>query len=211
MHLLDFRTKLWSKLSIFVLAFVLAIFPNAAMAADDSSDAGKGSKNSSVADDAEDRDEDGDAGEPVSAEIDLEEVIRSTDAGELKQHLIEARNDTGQNYLHLIRLEQFDLFADSVGDDGVVGDMLLEYAKDNNPFSRFVVENPINPRFASLVTSPRSDKGDTLLMALAMRDADVADHLSTLASKGVSVNQADVFGNTAESIDDLSLYFFNHN
>jgi hypothetical protein len=204
MHLSDFRTKFLSKLSIFILAFVLAIFSNAAMASDPSdSDKGSDSENSSVMDGTEDEDE-----QDIGS-VDLASVISSTSPKELKTHLIKHRDAAGRNYLHLIRLDQFDLFADTVVDDVIVGDLLLEDVKDSRPFDRFLSQEPINLRFTSLVTASRNDpddtvlvaENDTVLMALAMRDPETTKKLTTLREKGVDIDQEDVYGNTAESID----------
>ncbi|MBY0462339.1 MAG: hypothetical protein K2Q34_04070 [Alphaproteobacteria bacterium] len=206
MHLLSLRTKFLSKFSIFVLVFVLAIFSNAAMASDPlDSDKGSDTENLSVMDGTEDGDED----EQDIGSVDLASVISSTPPQELKTHLIKYRDNAGRNYLHLIRLDQFDLFTDTVGDDVVVGDLLLEYVKDSRSFDRFLSQEPINYRFTSLVTASRSDpddtvlmaENDTVLMALAMRDPETTKKLTTLRMKGVDIDQEDVYGNTAESID----------
>ncbi|MBY0282066.1 MAG: hypothetical protein K2W94_07940 [Alphaproteobacteria bacterium] len=190
MHFLGFRVQLLSKLSYFILALILATFSPGAMASD--SDA-----NSKESSDSESEDE-----EQMQKGLDLETVISSKAPDQLKQHLIDYRNEHEQNYLHLIKPDQFDRFADLVADDVIVGNMLIEYAEDETPFPRFITGNKISARFIQIVTAQRSLQKDTLLMAFAMRDGDAAKALSTLKTKGVAIDQEDSYGNTAESIED---------
>ncbi|MBY0462927.1 MAG: hypothetical protein K2Q34_07080 [Alphaproteobacteria bacterium] len=161
-------------LRVFALAFVLTGFSFVAMAADSK----EGKK------------------EVIGG---LERIKSSFSNGDLRSFLIAHRDRYKRNYLYSIELAEFDQFADIIGDGLIVGNLLLE-VDSNGKFAidDFISEGTeISPRLAAILTTPRSGKGDTLLMALAMRDENFEKKLETLGKRGVSVWEKDIYGNTA--------------
>lgn len=121
----------------------------------------------------------------------------------IKSHLMNGRNGLSQNYLHIIKPSQFDLFAATVNDDLAVADLLIERSKLGNfAITDFIADVPeISPRLAIILTAPRPDKDSrTPLMALAMLDADFVRKLRILQSQKVKVDQTDMSGATAEEL-----------
>ncbi|MBY0462928.1 MAG: hypothetical protein K2Q34_07085 [Alphaproteobacteria bacterium] len=131
--------------------------------------------------------------------LDLTEIIRFCEGKDLKTY-----HEDRQNALDILKADQFEQFAALVDDDEAVGVLLLQQDSVGKfAVTDFIVEaTTISPRLVKILTTPRSDKKDTLLMALAMRDYHVGKKLKALKAKGIDISQKDIYGNTVTSIDE---------
>lgn len=126
----------------------------------------------------------------------LKLIVDAFAKGDPKHFLLHYRSRYNQNFFHLIKGCEFDKLASIIDDDQVVGDLLLEKDSNGNfAIDAFISDTEeLSPRLILVLTTSRSDKGDTLLMTLAMRDENFEKKSEILKKHGIDVWQKDVYG-----------------